>query len=493
MILSFCYALKLFVFYSNFHYSKCVYLPKIKNHLFINMERVKNYIESNKERFLNELFEVIRIPSISSQAEHKEDMVRTAEAYKAALLKAGVDKAEVMPTNGNPVVYAEKIIDRALPVIMVYAHYDVMPVDPIDLWDSPPFEPEVRDGKIWARGADDDKGQGFMHIKAFEALVANNKLPVNVKFMIEGEEEIGSVNLGAFCEANKEMLKADIILVSDTGMIAPDIPSITTGLRGLAYWEVEVTGPNRDLHSGLFGGGVANPINVLAKMIAQVTDENNHITIPGFYDDVLEATAEERRLLNMAPFDEEEYKRAIDVMELSGEKGYTTIERTGIRPSFDVCGIWGGYTGEGAKTVLPSKAYAKLSSRLVPNQNHEKIGKMFEEYFTGIAPKSVKVKVTTLHGGQAYVCPIDLPAYKAAEKAFQKIYGKQPVPTRSGGSIPIISTFEDILGIKSILMGFGLEADAIHSPNENYPLENFYKGIETITWFYQFFMEEYNV
>jgi len=457
------------------------------------MERVKNYIESNKERFLNELFEVIRIPSISSQAEHKEDMVRTAEAYKAALLKAGVDKAEVMPTNGNPVVYAEKIIDRALPVIMVYAHYDVMPVDPIDLWDSPPFEPEVRDGKIWARGADDDKGQGFMHIKAFEALVANNKLPVNVKFMIEGEEEIGSVNLGAFCEANKEMLKADIILVSDTGMIAPDIPSITTGLRGLAYWEVEVTGPNRDLHSGLFGGGVANPINVLAKMIAQVTDENNHITIPGFYDDVLEATAEERRLLNMAPFDEEEYKRAIDVMELSGEKGYTTIERTGIRPSFDVCGIWGGYTGEGAKTVLPSKAYAKLSSRLVPNQNHEKIGKMFEEYFTGIAPKSVKVKVTTLHGGQAYVCPIDLPAYKAAEKAFQKIYGKQPVPTRSGGSIPIISTFEDILGIKSILMGFGLEADAIHSPNENYPLENFYKGIETITWFYQFFMEEYNV
>jgi acetylornithine deacetylase/succinyl-diaminopimelate desuccinylase-like protein len=457
------------------------------------MERVKNYIESNKERFLNELFEVIRIPSISSQAEHKEDMVRTAEAYKAALLKAGVDKAEVMPTNGNPVVYAEKIIDRALPVIMVYAHYDVMPVDPIDLWDSPPFEPEVRDGKIWARGADDDKGQGFMHIKAFEALVANNKLPVNVKFMIEGEEEIGSVNLGAFCEANKEMLKADIILVSDTGMIAPDIPSITTGLRGLAYWEVEVTGPNRDLHSGLFGGGVANPINVLAKMIAQVTDENNHITIPGFYDDVLEATAEERRLLNMAPFDEEEYKLAIDVMELSGEKGYTTIERTGIRPSFDVCGIWGGYTGEGAKTVLPSKAYAKLSSRLVPNQNHEKIGKMFEEYFTGIAPKSVKVKVTTLHGGQAYVCPIDLPAYKAAEKAFQKIYGKQPVPTRSGGSIPIISTFEDILGIKSILMGFGLEADAIHSPNENYPLENFYKGIETITWFYQFFMEEYNV
>ncbi len=456
------------------------------------MEKVKTYIENNKERFLEELFEIIRIPSISSEASHKEDMVRAAEAYKAALLKAGVDKAEVMPTHGNPVVYAEKTIDAALPTVMVYAHYDVMPVDPVDLWDSPPFEPEVRDGKIWARGADDDKGQGFMHVKAFETLVANDKLPVNVKFMIEGEEEIGSVNLGAFCEANKEMLKADIILVSDTGMIAPDIPSITTGLRGLAYWEVEVTGPNRDLHSGLFGGAVANPINVLAKMIAQVTDDDNHITIPGFYNDVLEATAEERRLLNLAPYDEEEYKRAIGVEALDGEKGYTTIERTGIRPSFDACGIWGGYTGEGAKTVLPSKAYAKLSSRLVPDQHHEKIAKMFEEYFTSIAPTSVKVKVTTLHGGQAYVCPIDMPAYKAAEKAYQEVYGKQPVPTRSGGSIPIISTFEDVLGIKSILMGFGLEDDAIHSPNENYPLENFYNGIETITWFYQYFKEEYN-
>ncbi len=456
------------------------------------MEKVKSYIESNKNRFLEELFEIIRNPSISSETAHKEDMVKTAEAYKAALLKAGVDKAEVMPTTGNPVVYAEKTVDPSKPTVLVYAHYDVMPVDPIDLWDSPPFEPEVRDGKIWARGADDDKGQGFMHVKAFEALVANNKLPVNVKFMIEGEEEIGSVSLGAFCEANKEMLKADIILVSDTGMIAPDIPSITTGLRGLAYWEVEVTGPNHDLHSGLFGGGVANPINILSKMIAGVLDENNHITIPGFYDDVLETSPKERELLNQAPFDEEEYKKAIDVEELWGEKGYTTIERTGIRPSFDACGIWGGYTGEGAKTVLPSKAYAKLSSRLVPNQNHKKIGKLFEEYFTSIAPKSVKVKVTTLHGGQAYVCPIDLPAYRAAEKAFEKVYNKQPVPTRSGGSIPIISTFEEILGIKSILMGFGLESDAIHSPNENYPLENFYNGIETITWFYQFFEKEYN-
>ena len=454
------------------------------------MKNIKSFIEANKERYLEELFEIIRIPSISSQAEHKEDMVKTAEAYRSALLKAGVDTAEVLPTTGNPVVYAEKMIDPAKPTVLVYAHYDVMPVDPIDLWDSPPFEPEIRDGKIWARGADDDKGQGFMHVKAFEALVANNALPVNVKFMIEGEEEIGSVSLGAFCEANKEMLKADIILVSDTGMIAPDIPSITTGLRGLAYWEVEVTGPDHDLHSGLFGGGVANPINVLAKMIAQVLDDNNHITIPGFYDDVLEASEEERRLLNLAPFSTEEYKKAIDVEELWGEAGYTTIERTGIRPTFDACGIWGGYTGEGAKTVLPSKAYAKLSSRLVPNQNHEKIGKLFETYFTSIAPKSVKIKVTTLHGGQAYVCPIDLPAYKAAEKAFEQVYNKLPVPTRSGGSIPIISTFEDVLGIKSVLMGFGLEADAIHSPNENYPLDNFYKGIETITWFYHFFDKE---
>ena len=454
------------------------------------MEKVKQYIEENKSRFLEELFELIRIPSISSLSDHKDDMVRTAEKYKAHFLKAGCDKAEVMPTEGNPVVYAEKIIDKSLPTVLVYAHYDVMPVDPIDLWDSPPFEPEVRNGKIYARGADDDKGQGFMHVKAFEALVANNKLPVNVKFMIEGEEEIGSGSLGPFCDEHKELLKAGIILVSDTGMIAEDIPAITTGLRGLAYWQVEVTGPNRDLHSGLFGGAVANPINVLAKMIAQITDDDNKVVMPGFYDDVLEASEKERELLNMAPFDKEEYKKALDVEELSGEAGYTTIERTGIRPSFDVCGIWGGYTGEGAKTVLPSKAYAKISSRLVPNQDHEKIAKMFEEYFTGIAPKSVKVKVESLHGGQAYVCPIDLPAYKAAEKALEKLYHRIPVPVRSGGSIPIISTFEEKLGIKSLLMGFGLESDAIHSPNENYPLNNFYSGIEAITNFYQFFAEE---
>ncbi len=454
------------------------------------MEKVKQYIEENKERFMEELFEAIRIPSVSSLSEHKDDMIRMAEHYRETLLKAGVDKAGVMPTAGNPVVYAEKIIDPSAPTVLVYAHYDVMPVDPIELWTTPPFEPEIRDGKIYARGADDDKGQGFMHVKAFEALVANGKLPVNVKFMIEGEEEIGSVSLGAFCDANKEMLKADIILVSDTGMIAEDIPSITTGLRGLAYWQVEVTGPNRDLHSGLFGGAVANPINVLAKMIAGMTDENNRVTMPGFYDDVLESTEQERVLLNKAPFDKEEYKKAIDVEELDGEKGYTTIERTGIRPSFDVCGIWGGYTGEGAKTVLPSRAYAKISTRLVPNQDHEKIAKMFEDYFTSIAPKSVKVRVESLHGGQAYVCPIDLPAYKAAEKAFEQVYGKTPVPMRSGGSIPIISTFEEKLGIKSVLMGFGLESDAIHSPNENYPVINFYNGIETICWFYRFFADE---
>ncbi len=453
------------------------------------MEKVKKFIDDNKERFMEELFEAIRIPSISSLSDHKDDMVRMAEYYKKSLLAAGVDKAEVMPTTGNPVVYAEKIIDKSLPTVLVYAHYDVMPVDPVELWDSPPFEPEIRDGKIWARGADDDKGQGFMHVKAFEALVANNMLSTNVKFMIEGEEEIGSVSLGAFCDENKEMLKADIILVSDTGMIAEDIPSITTGLRGLSYWEVEVTGPSRDLHSGLFGGAVANPINVLAQMISDMTDENGKVTIPGFYDDVLESTEKEREMLNNAPFSVDEYKTAINVEELEGEAGYTTIERTGIRPSFDVCGIWGGYTGEGAKTVIPSKAFAKISTRLVPNQNNEKVATMFEEYFKSIAPKSVKVKVEYLHGGQAYVCPIDLPAYKAAELAFEKVYNKTPVPTRSGGSIPIISTFEDKLDIKSVLMGFGLESDAIHSPNENYPVNNFYNGIETITWFYQYFAE----
>jgi len=453
------------------------------------MEYINKYVEENKERFLEDLFGLIRIPSISSIKSHKPDMYKAAEYWKRTLLDAGVDRADIYETKGNPVTYGEKIIDPALPTVLVYAHMDVMPVDPIEKWDSDPFQPEVRDGKIWARGADDDKGQSMMHAKAFELMVKTNTLPCNVKFMIEGEEEVGSPNLPAWCEENKDMLKADVILVSDTSMIAADIPSITTGLRGLAYWQVEVTGPSRDLHSGLFGGAVANPINVLSKMIAQMTDENGRITIPGFYDDVMEVSQEERDLLAEAPFDVEAYKKAINVEELAGEKGYSPTEHTGIRPSFDVCGIWGGYTGEGAKTVLPSKAFAKISTRLVPNQDHEKIAVLFKGHFESIAPKSVKVEVSSLHGGPGYVSPIDIPAYQAAEKAYTDVYGKRPVPVRSGGSIPIISTFEQVLGIKSVLMGFGLEADAIHSPNENYPLEQFYNGIKTIPLFYKYFAE----
>lgn len=453
------------------------------------MDYIKEYINSNKERFLHELFELIRIPSISSLSEHKGDMIKCAEHWKQILLNSGADKAEIFPTDGNPVVYGEKIIDSSLPVVLVYGHYDVMPVDPIEKWNTKPFEPQVIDGKIFARGADDDKGQGFMHAKALELLVKTGTLSCNVKFMIEGEEEIGSPSLGKWCEQNKEMLKADIILVSDTGMIAPDIPSITTGLRGLAYWQVEITGPCKDLHSGIFGGAVANPINTMAKMIASMTDANGKITIPGFYDDVIEVSKEERALMAKAPFNEEDYKKSLEVKSLFGEIGYTTQERTGIRPSFDLCGIWGGYTGEGAKTVLPSKAFAKVSSRLVPNQNHEKIALLFKNYFESVAPDYVKVEVTSLHGGQGYVCPIDIPAYKAAEKAYIDVYGKQPLPVRSGGSIPIISTFEQVLGLKSILMGFGLESDAIHSPNENYQLIQFYNGIETITHFYKHYAE----
>lgn len=453
------------------------------------MNNLKTYIEENKDRFLKELFEYISIPSVSSIAEHKPDMQKAAEFLKTSLLNAGCDKAEILETEGNPVTYAEKIIDINLPTVLVYGHMDVMPVDPIELWHSDPFKPEVRDGKIFARGADDDKGQAFMHVKAFEFMVKTNQLPCNVKFMIEGEEEIGSPSLPQFCRDHKEMLKADVILVSDTGLIAQDIPSITTGLRGLSYWQVEVTGPNRDLHSGLFGGAVANPINVLAKMIAQMTDENNRITIPGFYDDVVEVTAEERTEMAKAPFNEDEYKKAIGVDELLGEKTYSPSEHTGIRPSFDVCGIWGGYTGEGAKTVLPSKAFAKISSRLVPNQDNIKISELFKNHFESIAPNSVKVEVKPLHGGQGYVCPVDTPAYIAADKAYTDSFGKKPVPVRSGGSIPIISEFEEILGIKSVLMGFGLESDAIHSPNENFPLFNFYKGIETIPMFYKYYAE----
>ena len=451
------------------------------------MKTTDKYIKENKDRFLEELFELIRIPSISSEAAHKKDMIRCAECWRKHLLQAGADKAEVMPTDGNPIVYGEKIIDPKKPTVLVYGHYDVMPVDPIDLWHTNPFEPVVKDGKIWARGADDDKGQSFMHAKAFETMVKTNTLPCNVKFMLEGEEEIGSGSLAKWIVKYKNLVKADIILVSDTSMIASDVPSITTGLRGLAYWEIEVTGPQADLHSGLFGGAVANPLNTLCEMITSCLDENNHIAIPGFYDDVVNCSRKERQLLNMAPYDEKEFKASVGVKALRGERGYTKIERVGIRPTFDLCGMWGGYTGEGSKTVLPSKAYAKLSCRLVPNQDHEKIAKLVKNYLEKMAPKYVTVKVTPLHGGQAYGCPIDLPAYKAAEAAYMETYGKQPIPMRSGGSIPIISEFERVLGIKSILMGFGLGEDAIHSPNENYRLDHFYKGIETIIAFYQHF------
>ncbi len=453
------------------------------------MEKINVFVEQNKERFLEELYGLLRIPSISSDSSHKGDMQKAAEYLRESLLKAGADKSEVMSTDGSPVVYAEKIIDKSLPTVLVYAHYDVMPVDPLELWKSPPFEPEIRDGKIWGRGSDDDKGQGFMHLKAFEFMVKEGQLPCNVKFMIEGEEEIGSPNLGKFCEEHREMLHADVILVSDTSMIGPKIPSITTGLRGLTFMEVEVTGPNKDLHSGLFGGAVANPANILAKMISSLLDEDNKVTIPGFYDDVEIVSEDERREMAKAPFDEKAYKEALDIADVWGEKGYSTMERVGIRPSLDINGIWSGYTGEGAKTVLPSKAYAKISMRLVPHQDNLKIGKLFEDHFKAIAPPQVTVKAKMLHGGQAYVSPITTKAYQAASMAYEKVYGIKPVPVRSGGSIPIIATFEEKLGIKSILMGFGLEADAIHSPNENYPLEQFYNGIKTLPWFYKYFAE----
>jgi acetylornithine deacetylase/succinyl-diaminopimelate desuccinylase-like protein len=453
------------------------------------MKDVKKYIEENKDRFLEELFELIRIPSISAESEHKPDMVRCAEKWKEFLLKAGCDKAEVMPSDGNPVVYGEKTIDPAKPTVLVYGHYDVMPVAPLELWRTQPFEPVIKDGKIWARGADDDKGQSFMQAKAFEFMVKTGQLPCNVKFMLEGEEEIGSPSLYGFCEKHKELLKADVILVCDTSMIAPDVPSITSGLRGLCYWEVEVTGANHDLHSGIYGGAVANPINILCKRIAGLHDENNHITIPGFYDDVLVISDEERALMAKAPFNEEDYKRELDIKAVHGEKGYTTKERTGIRPCLDICGIWGGHTGEGSKTVLPSKAYAKISTRLVANQDFNKISKLFQDYFESIAPDCVRVKVTPCHGGAAYVSPLEMKAYQAAEKAMETTYGKRPIPTRSGGSIPIVAGFEKILGTKSILMGFGLGSDDIHAPNENYPLEQFFKGIETIPYFYEYFAQ----
>lgn len=446
---------------------------------------VKKYIQENEERFLDELFSLIRIPSISAKSSHKDDILACAERWKELLLEAGAERAEVMPSAGNPLVYAERIVNPDAPTVLIYSHYDVMPVEPLDLWNSNPFEPIVKDGRIWARGADDDKGQAMIQAKAFEYVVRNGLLNHNVKFIFEGEEEIGSPSLNAFLGEHKELLKADIILVSDTSMLGAELPSLTTGLRGLAYWEVEVTGPNRDLHSGHFGGAVANPINVLCEMIAKMTDERGKITIPGFYDDVEELSAEERSMIASIPFDEEAYKRAIEVDELRGEEGYATLERNSCRPSFDVCGIWGGYTGEGAKTVLPSKAYAKLSCRLVAHQDHAKISQMFVDYFTSIAPKSVKVKVTPMHGGEGYVCPITLPAYKAAEKGFEKAFGQKPLAVRRGGSIPIISDFEKILGIKTVLMGFGLESDAIHSPNENFRLDIFRKGIEAVVEFHK--------
>ena len=445
---------------------------------------IKNYIQANEPRMLDELFSLIRIPSISAQPEHHDDMLACAERWRQLLLEAGVDEAYVMPSDGNPMVFAQKIVDPHARTVLVYAHYDVMPAEPLELWKSAPFEPEVREGRIWARGADDDKGQSFIQVKAFEYLVKHNLLTHNVKFIFEGEEEIGSPSLEAFCQAHKDLLKADIILVSDTSMLGADLPSLTTGLRGLAYWEIEVTGPNRDLHSGHFGGAVANPINALCNMISRVVDADGRITIPGFYDEVEEVPQAEREMIARIPFNEEKYKQAIGVKELFGEKGYSTLERNSCRPSFDVCGIWGGYTGEGAKTVLPSKAYAKVSCRLVPHQDHQQIAKLFVHYMESMAPAGVQVKVTPLHGGQGYVCPITLPAYQAAEKGFEKAFGKKPLAVRRGGSIPIIATFEQILGIKTVLMGFGLESNAIHSPNENIPLDILRKGIEAVIEFH---------
>ena len=446
---------------------------------------IKKYIAENESGMLEELFSLIRIPSISAKPEHHDDMLACAERWAQLLLVAGADEALVMPSAGNPIVFGQKIVDPKAKTVLIYAHYDVMPAEPLELWKSNPFEPEVRDGHIWARGADDDKGQSFIQVKAFEYLVKNNLLTHNVKFIFEGEEEIGSPSLEGFCREHKELLKADVILVSDTSMLGADLPSLTTGLRGLAYWEIEVTGPNRDLHSGHFGGAVANPINVLCSMLSQVVDADGRITVPHFYDRVEEVPDAERRMIAQIPFDEERYKAAIGVDELQGEKGYSTLERNSCRPSFDICGIWGGYTGEGSKTVLPSKAYAKVSCRLVPHQQHEEISRLFADYIQSIAPRSVKVKVTPMHGGEGYVCPIDLPAYKAAEKGFAKAFGKQPLAVRRGGSIPIISDFEQILGVKTVLMGFGLESNAIHSPNENIPLDIIRKGIEAVVEFHR--------
>ena len=459
------------------------------------MKSAKPYIEKNKQRFLDELIELLKIPSISADSAYKKDVLKTADAVKKQLEKAGCDSVEICETPGYPIVYGEKLIDKKLPTILVYGHYDVQPPDPLDLWESPPFEPVIKktklhpEGAIFARGSCDDKGQMYMHVKALEYMTETNQLPCNVKFMIEGEEEVGSNSLGWFVSKNKKKLANDVILISDTGMISPDVPSITTGLRGLSYVEVEVKGPNRDLHSGLYGGAVANPINILAKMIASLHDKNNHITIPGFYDEVQNLSKKEREKMAEAPFNLKNYEKALDIDTVYGEKGYSTNERNSIRPTLDVNGIWGGYTGEGAKTVIASKAYAKISMRLVPNQDWKKITELFTKHFESIAPEGVRVKVTPHHGGQAYVTPIDSLGYKAAEKAYEETFGKTPIPQRSGGSIPIVALFEKELKSKSILMGFGLDSDAIHSPNEHFGVWNYLKGIETIPQFYHFFTE----
>ncbi|MBR6354964.1 MAG: dipeptidase [Paludibacteraceae bacterium] len=450
------------------------------------MQTIQNYVEANRSRFREEWASLIRIPSVSCQEEHKPDMLRCAERWVALLLQAGADKAEVMPSDGNPFVYGEYNCHKAdARTVLVYSHYDVMPAEPIELWKSNPWEPEERDGRLYARGADDDKGQAMIQVKAFEYLVKNGLMECNVKFIFEGEEEIGSPSLEAFIGKHKELLKCDIILVSDTSMIGKETPSLTTGLRGLAYWEVEVTGPNRDLHSGHFGGAVKNPINALCEMMAQVVDDKGRITIPHFYDRVLPIPQEERDMIARIPFDQQAYNRAIDIDEAVGEEGYSTLERNSCRPTFDICGIWGGYTGEGSKTVLPSKAYAKVSCRLVADQDHEEISRLFADYMQTIAPRGVRVKVMPMHGGQGYVCPIDIPAYKAAEKGFELAFGKRPLVARRGGSIPIISSFEQILGVKTILMGFGLEQNAIHSPNESMDLEVWEKGVIAVTEFYR--------
>ncbi|MBW8199611.1 dipeptidase [Flagellimonas abyssi] len=459
------------------------------------MKDINNYINSNKDRFINELIELLKIPSISADKAYTKDVLEAAKAVKKSLDDAGCDNTEICETKGYPVVYGDKIIDPNLPTVLVYGHYDVQPPDPMNLWTSPPFEPVIKktelhpDGAIFARGACDDKGQFFMHVKAVEYMIQNDELPCNVKFMIEGEEEVGSDSLEDFLKENSEKLKNDIILISDTGMIANDTPSITTGLRGLSYVEVEVTGANRDLHSGIYGGAAPNPINVLAKMIAQLHDENNHITIPGFYDKVQVIPDDERAEMAKAPFNLEAYKKSLDIGDVHGEKGYTTPERFGIRPTLDVNGIWGGYTGEGAKTVIASKAYAKISMRLVPDQDWHEITKLFTKHFESLAPKSVKVKVSPHHGGQAYVTPIDSDGYQAASKAMETTFGKTPVPQRTGGSIPIVALFENVFDSKTILLGFGLDSDAIHSPNEHFGVWNFLKGIETIPYFYKYYTE----